>query len=114
MIEVRREDGELCGFIAPHGERWRALTVFGGLLHEFDDEDAADAHVRHHGLASLAERWELRARCEDEWHIVCIQEANARRVRLAIGYYSLPGVPTRDVSVDELRTGEFELRRRTA
>ena len=112
MIEVRREDGELCGFVTGAGEQWRALTVFGAVLGSFDDESTATNHVLHRGLAVLAERWELRARCEQEWHVVCIQEANPRRVRVALGYYSLPDVPTRDISVDELRTGEFELRPR--
>jgi hypothetical protein len=67
MIEVRREDGELCRYIRQRGERWQ---------------------------------------------VVCIQEASPRRVRVALGNYSLPGVPTRDISVDELRAGEFELRPR--
>ena len=114
MIEVHREDGELCGFVAQQGEQWRALTVFGAVLRTFSDEESARQHVVRRGLASLAERWELRARCESEWHTVCIQEANPRRVRVAIGYYSLPNVPTRDISIDELRTGEFELRPRGA
>lgn len=112
MIEVRRDDGELCGFAAPLGAQWRALTVFGAVLGTFNSELEATNHVLHRGLAVLAERWELRARCEQEWHIVCIQEANPRRVRVALGYYSLPDVPTRDISIDELRAGEFELRPR--
>lgn len=112
MREVRRDDGELCGFVMQRGGRWRALTVFSGQLADFDDENAAAGHVLRHGLASLAERWELRGRCEDEWRIVCILEANPYRVRLALDYYSLPGVPTADITVDELRSGEWELRRR--
>ena len=112
MIEVRREDGELCGFVLQRADDWAALTVFGADLGRVSSEQDAHTLVLRMGLASLAERWELRARCEDEWRTVCIQEATPRRVRLALGYYSLPGVPTREISADELRAGEFELRLR--
>lgn len=110
MQEIRREDGELCGFVAQRGGIWRALTVFSGSLGDCADEEGARSLVRTRGLAALAQRWELRARCEDEWQIVCIQEANPYRVRLALGHYSLPGTPTRELTVDDLRSGEFELR----
>lgn len=112
MQEIRRDDGELCGYVAPRGGAWRALTVFGGMIGDCADEADAQSLVRGRGLAALAERWELRARCDDEWQIVCIQEANPHHVRLALGYYSLPGTPTREVSVEDLRSGEFELRLR--
>ena len=112
MIEVRREDGALCGYIRRRGERWQALTIFGSVLAETTDDLAARNVVLARGLASLGERWELRARCEDTWQVVCIQEASPRRVRVALGYHSLPGVPTREISVDELLAGEFELRPR--
>ena len=112
MNEVRRDDGELCGFVATRGDGWVALTVFGAELGRTHDEESARALVMRKGLAALADRWELRARCEDEWQTVCIQEANPRRIRLALGYYSLPGVPTRELSVEDIRSGEFELRLR--
>lgn len=112
MIEARREDGELCGFVVQRADAWAALTVFGAELGRTEDEHDAHALVIRLGLSSLAERWELRARCEDEWQTICIQEANPHRVRLALGYYSMPGVPTREISADEIRAGEFELRLR--
>ena len=113
MREILRDDGELCGFVQERGEQWNACTVFGVTFATHADEQSAARDVLHRGLQLLADRWELRARCEDEWHTVCIQEANPRRVRLALGYYSLPEVPTRTISVDELRAGEFELRPRS-
>ncbi len=112
MIEVHREDGELCGFVCQRGARWQALTVFGAVLAEVAEERAARNVVQSRGLPHLGDRWELRARCEETWQVVCIQEAGPRRVRVALGDYSLPGVPTRDISIDELRSGEFELRPR--
>ena len=113
MIEVRRdEDNELCGFVIERGDAWLACTVFGAELERAKTQAEAQDIVLRRGLASLAERWELRARCEDTWQVVCIQEATPRRVRVALGYYSLPDVPTRVISIDELRLGEFELRPR--
>lgn len=108
--EVRRDDGELCGYVENRGEQWRALTVFGAQLGVASDSDTARKLVMTRGLASLAERWELRARCEDTWQTVCIQEASRHRLTLVLGYYSLPGVPTRELAIEDIRSGEFELR----
>lgn len=88
--------------------------MFGADLGHAESVDEARALVLRRCIPSLAEHWELRARCEDEWHTVCIQEANSYGVRLTLGYYSIPGVPRRDISVEELRAGEFELRLRDA
>src|ERR1700754_2697248 len=55
--EVRRDDGELVGFVEPDGTGWRALTVFGAELAVAADRDAAEAEVISAGLAVLAERW---------------------------------------------------------
>jgi len=41
--------------------------------------------------------------------VVCIQEANADSVTLALDYYSLPGVPTMTITVQQLTAGEWEL-----
>jgi hypothetical protein len=110
MQEVRRDDGELCGYVEQRGEQWQALTVFGAQLGVTCDSDAARNLVLTRGLASLAKRWELRARCEDTWQTVCIQEAGTHRITLALGYYSLPGVPTREIAIEDIRSGEYELR----
>ncbi|HEX9259113.1 MAG TPA: hypothetical protein VF855_06200 [Acidimicrobiales bacterium] len=112
MDEVRREtDGELCGFVTRTSMGWQSLTVFGVTLGDHDDREAATAHVIDAGLACLAERWQLRRRGEAHSEVVCIQEADRTGVTVALGYYSLPGVPTRRLSTDELRSGEWELLR---
>jgi hypothetical protein len=105
----RSDDDELCGFVDEHDERWRALTVFGAVLGEHDERAAAVAHVLGDGLASLAERWTLRDGATGDEEIVCIQEANAERVTVALGYYSLPGVPTRTITREQLITGAWQL-----
>jgi hypothetical protein len=95
MLEVRRtDDSELCGFVDEVGGLWRAMAVFGGTLATFEERETAFAHVLEHGLASLAERWWLRTESDSEWQVVCIQEASPSSVRLALDYYSMPGVPT--------------------
>lgn len=106
MIEIRRpDDSELCGHIDERDGAWRSLTVFGAVLASHDTRDEADAHVRAHGLASLAERWHYRPDPSAEWEIVCIQEASVHSVRLALGYYSMPGVPTVEVTRHQLEAG---------
>ncbi|HAP77294.1 MAG TPA: hypothetical protein DCR14_14570 [Acidimicrobiaceae bacterium] len=106
MIEVRRnDDGELCGYVAQRAGGWTALTVFGGLLGDHADEAAAVAQVSAEGLASLAERWNYRADPAAEWQVGSIQEASPGSVRLALDYYSMPGVPTVTLSSDDLAGG---------
>jgi hypothetical protein len=108
----RADDGELCGFVEDREGRWCARTVFGALLGDHADRDGAVEQVRREGLASLAERWTLRNRETGAEEIVCIQEANETVVTVALGYYSLPGVPTRTFTVGELGAGgAWELRR---
>jgi hypothetical protein len=41
--------------------------------------------------------------------VVCIQEANPRDVTVALGYYSLPGVPTLTIAAQEIAAGDWEL-----
>lgn len=107
----RADDGELCGFVAPVDGGWVARTVFGADLGRHGDRDAAAEHVLAEGLAVLAERWILRHGASGDEEIVCIQEANAEAVTVALGYYSLPGVPSRRLTAAELAAGEWELRR---
>jgi hypothetical protein len=103
VIEVRREsDGELCGHVRLLGGTWQSLTVFGGTLGVHESREAAEAHVHSDGLSSLAEHWMYRPDASSEWQIVCIQEASVDSVRIALDYYSMPGVPTVEVSRDEL------------
>jgi hypothetical protein len=112
VLEVRREDGELCGYVAPQDDRWRSLTVFGAALGEHDSERDAHHHVAAHGLSALADHWTLVDRSTGEEHLVCIQQASPIEITLALGYYSLPGVPTMTIRVDDLTTGRWHLERR--
>lgn len=93
MIEVRREDGELCGHVRPASDGWEAVVVFGAVLDTAPTQAEAEALVAARGLAALSDRWTLRGSGEDDG-VVCIQEARPDGVRLALGYYSLPGVPS--------------------
>lgn len=112
MDEVRREDDdELCGHVERRDGRWLSLTVFGGVLGTHVDRDEAHEHVLRDGLASMAERWTLRNGTTGEEEIVCIQEANPLTVRMALGYYSMPGVPTLTITTAQLASGEWQLSR---
>ena len=46
-----------------------------------------------------------------EEQVVCIQEASPSSVTLALGYYSLPGVPSLTVSRDDVTGGRWQLDR---
>lgn len=104
--EIRRpQDDELCGYVRGAGSRWQALTVFHGLLAEFDRQDLAVDHVAEAGLPALQQRWHYRPAPDEDWQVVLIQEAHPGRVRLALGYYSLPGVPVVTVTAADLEAG---------
>lgn len=112
MFEVRRrDDDELCGFVVDDGNRWQAITVFGGRLGTHTDRADAERQVLNDGLASMAERWTLIDNVSGEDQIVCIQETKPGRVTLALDYYSLPGVPTLTLATDDLQSGRWTLRR---
>jgi hypothetical protein len=105
--EVRRErDGELEGYVEATDGGWQALTVFGGRLGTLDSRHAAIALVHRQGLASLAEHWYWWSRRDATWRVVLPQEASPGRVRVAVGYYSLPGVETAVVTVEDLAAGD--------
>jgi hypothetical protein len=112
MEEVRRSsDDELCGFVEWRDGVWRASAVFGATLGEFDQEADAIAHVRGEGLAALAQRWLLDRRDGQPETVVCLVEANASGVTLALGYYAMPDVPTLWVSSADVVAGDVVLRR---
>lgn len=112
MQEVRRpDDDELCGHIDHRDGRWHALALFGAVLGSHDSREAAQQQVLDEGLASLAERWTLRDGASGDEEVVCIQEVNGGAVTVARGYYSLPGVPTLTITMDEIASGEWQLRR---
>ena len=106
MEEVRRrDDQELCGYVVQVEDQWLGLTVFHGVLGETPTRQAAETLVLTAGLASLADHWLYRAPGESDWQIALIQEARPAWVRLLLGYYSLPGVPTITVSANDLANG---------
>jgi len=107
VIAIRRsDDGELCGFVAESGAgRWDALAVFGGRLGSFASGAEATAHVLEQGLASLALHWWYRPSHSDNWTVCCIQEARPGWVRVALDYYSMPGVPVVEVTSAALAAG---------
>ena len=107
--EIRRDDGELCGFVIETDEGWSATTVFGGRLGVHDSVESAVEHVLAEGLSSLADHWTLVDRSTGEQQIVCIQEASPQGVTLALDYYSMPGVPTLRLSRDELAGDRWQL-----
>lgn len=111
MRAIHREDGELCGFVRAAADGWQALTVFGGVLAATSDEHGAEQHVREAGLASLAERWTMVDHGTGEEEVVLIQEASPGGVTVALGYYSLPGVPTRRIERADLDSGAVTLTR---
>lgn len=116
MDQVHRaDDEELCGHVDLSDDgRWVALTVFGGELGRHEQRASAVEQVLREGLASLADRWTLRPGGTDsrgESETVCIQEANGSEVTVAVGYYSMPGVPTLTIPADQLRSGEWILER---
>jgi hypothetical protein len=107
MEEVRRErDDELEGFVAEDGEGWLALTVFHGVLGRATSLNEARRIVQDRGLASLAQRWYWWSRLAPGWRVVVPLEASPARVRVALGYYSLPGVPTTLITAEDLAAGD--------
>lgn len=110
--EVRRDDGELCGYIEPRGDRWRSLTSFGATLGDHDGEADARQHVATQGLSALADRWTLIDGSTGEEQVVCIQQVSPAQIEVALGYYSLPGVPSMSIDLEELTAGRWRLEHR--
>ena len=83
-IEVRRDDGELIGYVEPDPDGgWRALAVFGAPLATAPDRDAAIAEVRAAGLGVLTECWWYRD--GEEWLPAAILEAGPGHVTAVLG-----------------------------
>ncbi|MFC4948918.1 hypothetical protein [Pseudonocardia sp. GCM10023141] len=84
--EVRRDDGELLGFVEPDAVGgWRALSVFGAELATADDRDGAEEQVAAVGLAVLAERWWYRD--GTAWVPATLTEAAPERVTAVVGVF---------------------------
>ena len=81
-VPVRREDGELIGFVTETGAGWQALTVFGHPIDVADDRGGAEARLHAVGMSYLAERWEL---CEGrDWISVQLVEASPSEVTVQL------------------------------
>ena len=105
----RRADGELCGYVELRDGSWLALVIFGAVLGRHSTRREAVAQVQSEGLSSLAERWTLRRGPDGAEEVVCIQEANPWYVTVALGYYSMPGVPTLRIAAQEIAAGDWDL-----
>ena len=57
---VRREDGELIGFLAQDADGWRPLTVFGHPIADAGDRVDAEDRLHSVGISYVAEKWEVR------------------------------------------------------
>jgi hypothetical protein len=107
MDEVRREhDQELLGFVVEDDGAWLALTLFHGVLGRTETAEGARDIVRQRGLGALAERWYWFSRLTGEWRVVLPQESSPGRVRVAVGYYSLPGVESATITTSDLAAGD--------
>jgi hypothetical protein len=107
LHEVRRDrDEELAGFVTEDDGAWLALTIFHGVLGRAENAEAARDLVRRRGLGALAERWYWYSRRTGEWRVVLPQESSPGRVRVAVGYYSLPGVETATITAFDLAAGD--------
>jgi hypothetical protein len=102
----RRRDDELEGFVAEDDEGWLALTVFHGVLGRAASPQGARRIVHDRGLASLAQRWYWWSRMAPGWRVVVPLEASPGRVRVALGYYSLPGVDSTVITAEDLTAGD--------
>ncbi|MBT2483745.1 MULTISPECIES: hypothetical protein [unclassified Microbacterium] len=55
----RRDDGELLGWIHPHGDEWVAVDVLGRQVSEPTEWLDAEDALEEHGIAWLADPWML-------------------------------------------------------
>ena len=112
MIEVRRDDGELCGYVRQADDEWRAADRLrgGARLARLATRRRRPGARARAGVARRAVAGSRRTE-EAQAEIVCIQEADPTGVTLALGYYSLPGVPTMRVTRSQLDAGEWVLER---
>jgi len=108
LEEVRRErDGELCGFIRRRGDHFDALTVFHGVISSKSTAQDARRVVRERGLTALAEHWFWWSRATRSWSVVVPQEAHPGSVRVAVGYYALPGGEVETITAEDLAQGDI-------
>ena len=78
--EVRRDDGELCGFVATVSTGYQPLTIFSIPFGSIGSLEACVEFVRANGLLAIRDRW--LAKVDGKWQEVLIQEANTTSVRV--------------------------------
>ena len=103
----RQDDHELLGFVQHHLHEWHAYTVFGSHIATCSDETAAYAYLLANGLTILNQHWHYYEAQTQTWHVVLIQEASPTHVHLILGYYAMPGLPTKVIPVTDLQNGDI-------
>lgn len=84
----REHDNELVGYVEPTSSaRWRALTLFGGLLAEFDTRHEAASELRSRGLTCLAQRWWYFSETDRRWRRVQLVDVRMGAVSARNGPY---------------------------
>jgi hypothetical protein len=87
-------------------------VVFGVVIGEHADRDAASAQVLGDGLAALVDRWTLVDGATGDEEVCCIVEARPGEVIVARDYYAMPRVPTLTITAEQLAAGAWKLTRR--
>jgi hypothetical protein len=82
-------------------------TVFGSHITQYADQTAAHEYLHTHGLAILNQHWHYFESQTDTWHVVLIQEASPTHIQLVLGYYAMPGIPTKRIAVADLANGDI-------
>lgn len=107
MDEVRRDDGELCGFVVGVANGWESRTVFGAVLRVHETRQEAVEYLVHHGLAVLAEHWTYHSVPNGDGEIACIVEASPTGVTIVVDYYPTPGAPRFTLTPEQVRAGRL-------
>lgn len=103
----RHHDHELLGFVQAFQHEWHALTVFGTVVARCPDYATAHAYLDAHGLALLNQHWHYYEAQTHTWHVVLIQEASPTHVQLVLGYYAMPGIPTKVLTSADIHNGDI-------
>ncbi|MEY3408200.1 MAG: hypothetical protein RL038_1261 [Actinomycetota bacterium] len=87
LIEVRRHDGEICGYVVSEADQFLALTIFLVPVLSFAAKSEALDFVKERGLDLLQANWF--GFIDDEWQLVRIQEASAEFVTVTTDIYGV-------------------------
>ena len=101
----RTSDHELLGIVWHVPPQWHACTSFGAFLVACPSASLAEAYLHAYGLRMLNDPWEYYDPSTDTWHLVRIQEATQHQVRIILGPYAWPGVPTTIITAHQLAHG---------